>query len=114
MRGRIESSNSDRVRRISVWMPGRKIGIVASVSDDSASLARRHSSRSRASAASVAGSLASTCTPLRGDQRHHPAEEGLVEVDAAESLQALGLAERSNPSSVLRRIVASKVPPPKS
>ncbi len=34
---------------------------------------------------------------LCGDQPHHPSEEGLVEVDAPESLQALRLAERLEP-----------------
>ena len=63
MRGRMMSSNSARVSRISVCRPGRKIATVASVSDESASLARRHSSRRRAIAARVAGSFGSIVTP---------------------------------------------------
>ena len=67
--------------------------MVASVSDESASLARRHSSRRRASAASVAGSFGVELDAGRPDQGHRAGEDRLVEVDAAEPLHALGSAE---------------------
>ena len=86
-----------RVSRISVWRPGRKIWIVVSVSDDSASLARRHSSRRRAIAASVAGSFGSSVDAGGADHGHDAGEQRLVEVDAAEPLHALGPAELLEP-----------------
>jgi hypothetical protein len=64
IRGRINSSKSCRVRRISVSKPGSATWIEASVSVERASFARRHSSRKRSSAATVAGSCESTATPL--------------------------------------------------
>ena len=73
------------------------MAIVVSVSDDSASLARRHSSRRRAIAASVAGSFGSIVAPSGADHGHDPGEERLVEVDAAEALHALGPAELLEP-----------------
>ena len=93
IRGRIISSNSSRVRRISVWRPGRTTWIVVSVSDESASLARRHSSRSRAMAARTAGSFGSTVDAASADLGHHAGEERLVEVDPAEALHPLGSPE---------------------
>jgi hypothetical protein len=41
-------------------------------------------------------------------------EHGLVEVDAAEALDALGLAEDVQPATRLRSRATSKVPPPRS
>ena len=67
--------------------------MVASVSDESASLSRRHSSRSRAIAASVAGSFGVELDARRADHGHRAGEERLVEVDAAEPLHPLGPAE---------------------
>ena len=114
IRGRIMSSNSSRVTRTSVWSPGRLTAIVASVSDERASFARRHSSRSRAMAASVAGSSGSIVAPL----------ERTVVITRLKSASSKSMPPRrsmpsgrpscSKPSAVLRSIVASNVPPPKS
>ena len=57
---RIMSSNSVRVSRTSKCRFGRNTGIVASVSTDSASLARMQSWRRRASAMPVCGLLMSS------------------------------------------------------
>ena len=58
-RGRTIFSNSSRVSRTSVCTPGSATGIVVSLSFDSASFARRHSTRSRAWPGSVLGSVRS-------------------------------------------------------
>ena len=93
IRGRIISSNSSRVRRISVWRPGRTTWIVVSVSDERASFARRHSSRSRAMAASDRRVVRVDRHAGSADLGHHAGEERLVEVDAAQPLHPLGPAE---------------------
>ncbi len=114
IRGRIISSNSSRVRRTSVWSPGRTTSIVVSVSDDRASFARRHSSRSRAMAASVAGSVGSTATPdVRTTAMTRVNIASSKSMPPSRSIPS-GRPSCSNPASVLRRIVASNVPPPKS
>ena len=85
------------------------------MSADSASLASTQSWRSRASATTRrrvvgvqlgAGAVAAQLTTW--------SEDGLVEVDAAEVLDALGRAEELEAVCVLRSTVASKVPPPRS
>ncbi len=55
-RGRTICSSSSRVSRTSVCTPGNDTAMVASVSFDSASLARRQSSRNRAWPATTCGS----------------------------------------------------------
>ena len=115
---RIMSSNSPRVSRTAKCRFGRNTGIVASVSIDSASFARIASCRSRAS-----GDAGLRVAQVELAERAAGAdvdvgEDGVVEVDPAEPLDALGAAEMSIPTVLiparLRSTVASKVPPPRS
>ena len=66
IRGRSSSSKSSRVRGTSVWSRAGRPGSSSRSRIDRASLARLHSSRSRARAAAVAGSFESTVMTGRG------------------------------------------------
>ena len=89
--------------------------MVASVSTDSASLAAMQSWRSRARAMPVCGLLRSSSESAPPELIVDVGEDGVVEVDAAEPLDALGGAEDVDADAArLRSTVASKVPPPRS
>ena len=114
MWGRIRSSKSSRVSGSSVWKPGRSTWTVVSGSDDSASLARRPSSRSRTRAAAVAGSSASTAMPFALTKPTTLLENASSKSIPPRCSISSEVPISSKPVSVLRRIAASNVPPPKS
>ena len=112
--GRTMASSSDRVRRTSVTRFGSSTGIDVSVSDDSASLAWTHSSRSRATAATAAGS-----SSLSSDSLPPRASRTWLKTAASKSMpprrsMPSGCPRMSKPVPVLRSTAASKVPPPRS
>ena len=93
-RGRTAASNSARVMRTSVVRPGNRTAIVVSVSADSASLAATHSARSSQRGAAHVGVVA-VHRPQRAVERGvDVGEHRLVEVDAAEAVEALGPPEQ--------------------
>ena len=91
--GPIIASNSERFSRTRVCSRGSATGIITSVSKDSASLASTQSRRSRASAATTSGSSGSS-RPGVAERAEDVPEDRLVEVDPAELLDALRLAEQ--------------------
>ena len=93
MPGRSMSSNSARVRRTSVCTFGRATAIDTAVSVDSASLASMQSRRSCTTAEIAAVSVGSRRRDLAVEGHVDVVEDRLVEVDAAEPLDALGRAE---------------------
>ena len=90
IRGRIIASSSARVRRTSVWSPGTETGIDVSVSVDRASLARRHSSRSRDEGGADGRVGRVELAQLAVERRVDVGEDRGVDVDAAQALDPLG------------------------
>ena len=87
-------SNSGRVSLTCVCSPGSITGITASLSSDNASLAAMQSARRRTIPERTTGSLPSSCDERVADGRPDVRHHRLVEVDAAEALDALRLAHR--------------------
>ena len=94
--------------------PGSATGMTISVSHDSASLASTQSRRSRASAGHGPRVVGVELRDRLAEAVDHVAEDRLVEVDAAELLDALRVAEELEAVAVLRSTAASNVPPPRS
>ncbi len=112
--GRISCSNSVRVRRMSVWTFGSITGMVTSVSLDSASFALTHSARSRATEFMVLASVASSSSKAPpSDRATKPNTASSKSIPPSRSMPS-GLPRNSKPRSPLRRVAASKVPPPRS
>ena len=93
MRARAAASNSSRVIRTCVCRPGAVIEIDASVSVESASFASVQSARSWTSARRTSGSVESSSRSFPSSAVVDVHDHHLVEVDAAESLEAFGRPE---------------------
>ena len=114
MRGRSATSNSSRVMRTWVLMPGAMTLMVASPSTDSCSFAAVHSTRSASTARRTSGSLRSSAAR---DPSRVPATwlntTWSMSIPPSRS-NPCGVPSCTGPSAVSRTTTASNVPPPKS
>ena len=104
--GRIIDSNSLRCSRTEPPPAGRSTGIDTSVSADSASLASVHSRRTRATADSTPVSVSSRSLNAAGRPVADVVEHDVVEVDAAQPVEALRPAEQPEPGGAERGLGA--------
>ena len=112
--GRSMSSNSPRVSRTEVVIPGSATGTTVSTLNDSTSLASTQSRRSRASPVAVAGSRSSsaaTSGPSAARTCRNTASSKSIPPSCS---TPSGGPARRNPDPSRERTAASNVPPPRS